>query len=209
MNNFLRPEIKKSSLAGLWLLKGGAAAALILLAGCAANPIGATWAPPRMAYVHLHEDALNSGDCSTETMLVLHRYDLDQLFKSDPDAALKKLHDIACADNRRDILFALSELNYRNADRLRHSLKAWEPRGARDYYFTSAIYAYLYLFGDSHEALPGPFDRRFRVAGDFYNRGLALGLIANMDTNALVELGSGPRQTAPGPVDVQLTLPGF
>jgi pimeloyl-ACP methyl ester carboxylesterase len=209
MNNLLRPEIKKSSLAGLWLLQGSAAAALILLAGCGTNPIGATWAPPRMAYLHLHEDALNSSDCSAETVMVLHRYNLDESFKHDPDAALKKLHTIACTDDRRDILFALSELNYRTADRLRHSPKAWEPRGARAYYFTSAIYAYLYLFGDSHESLPGPFDRRYRVAGDFYNRGLALGLIANMDTNAVVELDSGPRQTGPGQVNVRLALAAF
>ena len=209
MKQCLLFETNQSASPTSWLRQGFLVSSLLLLlAGCHA-PMGADWVPPRVAYLHLHEDALNSGDCSADTKLVLHRYGLDEAFKRDPDAALKQLHTIACTDDRRDILYALSELNFRNADRLSRSPKAWEPRRARDYYFTSAIYAYLYLFGEGREALPGPFDRRFRVAGDFYNRGLALGLIANLNTNALVELDNGPRQTAPGQVAVQLTLPGF
>ena len=100
-----------------------------------------------------------------------------------------------------------SELNYLNADRQRRSVKPGVPRLARNSYFASAIYAYLYLFGDSREAPPNPYDLRFRAACDFYNRGLAQGLMVN--TNAQVELDSGLRQTPPGPVEVKFTHPGF
>ncbi len=45
------------------------------------------------------------------------------------------------------------------------------------------------------------------MAGDLYNWGLAQGLIVN--TNALVEMDSGPRLTPPGTVEVQFIQPGF
>jgi pimeloyl-ACP methyl ester carboxylesterase len=190
------------------LLQLGAALALIALAGCT-TPIGVQKLPPRQAYQNLHRDALNSGQCSQDTVVVLRRYNLEVAFKKDPSAALKQLHDIACTDNRTDVIYALSELSYANAERLRKSVKRGEPQQARDYYFSSAIYAYLYLFGENRDVSPDPFDLRFRGACDLYNRGLALGLIASLDTNAVVELASGPRQTAPGQVEVQLTQAGF
>jgi pimeloyl-ACP methyl ester carboxylesterase len=189
-----------------YLLNGCALAALIVLAGCT-TPIGADLASPRQAYLNLHRNALNSGDCSGDAQVVLHRYNLEQSFEKNPDATLEQLQAIACADDRRDVLYALSELNYLNADRQNRSVKPGVPRRARNSYFASAIYAYLYLFGDSREAPPNPYDLRFRAACGFYNRGLALGLMVN--TNALVELDSGLRQTPPGPVAVKLTHPGF
>ena len=63
------------------------------------------------------------------------------------------------------------------------------------------------MIGEGREAHPNPFDVRFRAAGDFYNRGLALGLIVG--TNAQVQMESGPRATTPGVVEVQFTQPGF
>jgi pimeloyl-ACP methyl ester carboxylesterase len=180
--------------------------ALLALAGCT-TPIGADKVSPRTAYRHLHQNALNSSHCSADTMRVLNRYDLDKAFKKNPDDTLAKLQAIACTDDRRDLLYALSELNFQNAGRQSHDVKPWVPNQARNSYFTSAIYAYLYLFGDGREAPPSPFDIRFRTAGDLYSRGLALGLMAG--TNAQVELDGGPRQTSPGLVDVQFTQPGF
>ena len=187
------------------LFNGCLAVALVLLAGCI-TPIGADKASPREAYLYLNQNALNSGECSADTMRVLHRYGLDEAFEKNPEATLAKLQAIACTDERRDLLYALSELNFRNADRLSRSVKPGVPKLARNSYFASAIYAYLYLLGESTAARPNPFDLRFRTAGDFYNRGLALGLMVS--TNAQVELNSGPRQTPPGVVAVQFTHPG-
>jgi pimeloyl-ACP methyl ester carboxylesterase len=179
--------------------------ALMTLAGCM-TPIGATKISPRQAYQDLNENALNSSHCSAETMKVLHRYDLERAFEKNPEATLAKLQSIACTDDRRDILYALAELNYFNANRQSRSVKPGVPRLARNSYFTSAIYAYLYLFSSSHEAAPSPFDIRVRVAGDLYNWGLAQGLIVN--TNAQVQLSAGPRDTLPGVVDVKFTQAG-
>lgn len=189
-----------------YLLIGCMLVALLALAGCM-TPIGADKVSPRMAYQHLNQNALNSSHCSADTMRVLHRYDLDEAFEDNPDATLEKLQAIACTDDRRDLLYALSELNYRNADRQSRSVKPGVPRLARNSYFASAIYAYLFLFGEGNQPPPSPFDIRVRVAGDLYNWGLAQGLMVN--TNARVEMESGPRHTPPGVVAVQFTYTGF
>ncbi len=180
--------------------------ALLTLTGCV-TPIGADKVSPRTAYRHLHENALNSSQCSADARRVLNRYGLDEAFANNPDATLAKLQTIACTDERRDLLYALSELNFANADRQRRSVKPGQSKFARDGYFASAIYAYLYLFGEDQEPPPSPFDLRFRAAGDFYNRGLALGLIVG--TNAQVKLAGGERATPPGRVEVRFTQPGF
>jgi pimeloyl-ACP methyl ester carboxylesterase len=181
-------------------------ALLLFQTGCT-TPIGADKVSPRQAYQHLHQNALNSSQCSAETLRVLRRYNLEDAFRKQPDATLETLQAIACIDDRRDLLYALSELNYLNADRQSRSVRLGVPKRARNSYFASAIYAYLYLFGGGREVPLSPFDIRFRAAGDFYNRGLAQGLMAG--TNALVEMASGPRQTPPGVVTVQFTQPGF
>jgi len=188
------------------LIKTCALLSLLVLAGCT-TPIGAAKVSPRAAYLNLHQNALNSGHYSSDARRVLNRYGLDAAMKSNPDATLKQLQTIACHDERRDVIYALSELSYWNAEREHRSVKPGVPRLARNSYFASAIYAYLYLLGESQEAHPNPFDLRFRVAGDLYNRGLALGLTVN--TNAVVELDSGLRQTPAGPVAVRFNHSGF
>jgi pimeloyl-ACP methyl ester carboxylesterase len=189
-----------------YFLNGCLVVALLALAGCV-TPIGADKVSPRQAYQNLHENALTSDDFSSDARRVLNRYGLEAAFNKNPDATLAKLQGIACTDERRDVLYALSELNYWNADHQSRSVKRGVPGLARNSYFASAIYAYLYLLGETTEAHPNPFDVRFRAAGDLYNRGLAQGLMVN--TNALVEMDSGPRQTPPGVVAVQFTQPGF
>ncbi len=189
-----------------YALLGCLATALLLLTGCL-TPVGADKVSARQAYDQLNENALNSSHCSAATMRVLNRYDLIKAYDKNPDAILSKLQSLACTDGRRDLLYALAELNYQNADRQRRSVKPGVSRFARDSYFASSIYAYLYLFGDADEKPPSPFDDRVRVAGDLYNWGLSQGLI--VDADARVELASGPRDTPPGVVAVEFTQPGF
>jgi pimeloyl-ACP methyl ester carboxylesterase len=189
-----------------YLLKGCALVALLMLAGCM-TPIGVVQVSPRQAYRHLNQNALNSDHCSADTMRVLHRYDLDEAFNREPDATLARLQAIACTDDRRDLLYALSELNYLNAGHQSRSVMPGVPRRARNSYFASAVYAYLYLFGEGNQPSPSPFDLRFRTAGDIYNLGLAQSLV--ISSNAQVKLASGPRDTPPGIVEVQFVHPDF
>ena len=137
------------------------ALAVSLLGGCMA-PIGADRVTTRQAYAQVDANALRTGKASGETVSILHRYDLDRLAVRQPDEAVRQLHQQAVATGDRDLLFALAELSYVAGEQIRHSVKPWDPRDARDYYLGSAVYAWLFLFGEGKDAPPGAFDRRFR-----------------------------------------------
>jgi len=175
----------------------------LLLAGCAA-PIGADRVTAQRAYAQVDANALRTGKPSAETVSTLHRYGLDQLAARRPDEAVRRLHEKAVGTGERDLLFALAELSYVAADRIERSVKPWDPRDARDYYLGSAVYAWLFLFGEGKDAPPAPFDRRFRRACDFYNYGLGLALTGRRSTNAVVQLNSARRRLPVGEIDLRL-----
>lgn len=179
----------------------------LLLAGCTA-PIGATKTSLRVAYRQAQANAME-GQVSSQSRPVLHRFDLDRQFVSDPAGALQFLHEKACQDDRRDLVFALGELSFLHAYRLERSVKAGEPKQARDYYLSAAIYSYFYLFGAGREPPPTRFDERFRIACVVYNAGLAKGLGSPERTNAVVLLEDGPRQLPPGRIEVCLDTNAF
>ena len=137
------------------------------LAGCVSPPIGASHVSTRVAHRQVEANALNAGKLSDYSEFILHRYDLGRLAAKNPAAALAQLHEKAVVTGERDQLFTLSELSYMAAERLRHSVRRGEPQLAPDYYLGSAVYAYLFLFGDSKGEKPDGFDRRFRMACDF------------------------------------------
>jgi hypothetical protein len=180
---------------------------LLLLTSCT-TPVGADKTSARVAYGRVSANVLE-GKCSSASRSVLHRYDLEKKYAQDPAHTLQFLHELACADERRDLLFALAELNYLYADRLARSTKAWGPKLDRDYYLSAAIYAYLYLLGPGQEPPPGLFDRRSRTACDLYNIGLAKGLGSAERTNAVVLLQAGPRQLPPGRIELTLNTEPF
>lgn len=180
---------------------------LLALAGCA-RPIGAERTSVRQAYRQFAANALE-GHLSDTSRLVLHRYGLEEAFRKDPVAALRTLHEKACADDRRDLLFALAGLNFNEATRLSRSVKPGESRKAPDFYLASAIYAWLYLLGDGPEPPPGPFDRRFRNACDFYNYGVALAFSEGVRTNVVIKPSGGTRLPPPGRVEVDLSRVAF
>jgi pimeloyl-ACP methyl ester carboxylesterase len=180
----------------------GLAIAVLLLAGCAA-PIRADRVTNRQAYAQVESNALRNGKPSDATVSVLHRFDLEELAAKRPDEAVRRLHEKALATGDRDLLFALSEMSYVAGDQIRRSVKPWEPREARDYYLGSAVYAWLFLFGEGRDPLPGAFDRRFREACDFYNHGLGRGFSEGRGTNASVRLESARRRLPVGELAVQ------
>jgi pimeloyl-ACP methyl ester carboxylesterase len=193
----------------LWLLQGLSSSFLVLLlAGCA-TPIGADRVTTRQAYAQVEANALRDGKPSAVTAAILHRYDLDRLAARQPDEAVRQLHRKALATGERDLLFALAELSYTAADQIRRSLKPWDLRDAREYYLGSAVYAWLFLFGESKEAPPTFLDPRLRTACEFYNYGLGLALTEKKSTNAVVQLQAGTRRLPVGAIALQLNLTNF
>ena len=180
----------------------------LTLCSCTA-PIGADRVTTRQAYAQVDASALRTGKPSAETVSILHRFDLDRLAASAPDQAVRQLHEQALAAGERDVLFALAEMSYVAGEDIRRSVKPWDPRDARDYYLGSAVYAWLFLFGEGKDEPPGVFDRRSREACDFYNYSLGLALAERRSTNAAVRLDSGRRRLPVGEIELQLSPARF
>jgi pimeloyl-ACP methyl ester carboxylesterase len=180
----------------------------IALVGCT-SPIGADKTATVLVYRQTHENALSSSDPSRETLSVLNRFDQVEQFSKEPDLTLQLIHRKAIDSKERGLLFALAELNYISGERIRRSVKAWERRDARDYYLASAIYSWLFLFADAADALPSPFDQRFRTACDLYNYGLGWALTEPRGTNAVAVLSGGTRSLPVGQVEFDFNQQNF
>ncbi len=179
-----------------------------LLAGCT-TPIGADRVTTRQAYAQIRANALLTGKPSAPTVAILNRYNLDCPAARQPEEVVRQLHHEAVVTGDRDLLFALAEMSYVAGDYIRRSARPWDSRDARDYYLGSAVYAWLFMFGQGEEARPGFLDRRAREAGDFYNYGLGLGLAERESTNGVVLLQGGRRRLPVGRIDLELTLTNF
>src|SRR5512137_307150 len=84
-----------------------------------ATPIGVNKMEMREAYMNIHANALSADLVSSDTKIVMKRYDLLDRFEKDATAVISLLHEKACKDTRRDILFALAELSFLNGERLK------------------------------------------------------------------------------------------
>jgi len=153
----------------------------LLLIACA-TPIGVTKVEMRESYKTINANALSADLVSSDTKIVLKRYNLLERLDKDTAAVIFILHEKALKDKRRDLLFALAELSFFHGERLKKADSPDKPGSDKDYFLMSSIYAYYYLYGKEGEDLPGPYDRRFITAGDFYNRGLARGLAIGKDS---------------------------
>src|SRR5690606_14134961 len=124
--------------------------ALALLAGCK-TPVGVTQVSPYDAYQQINANVLVGETPSDATVVVLHRLMLTEEFKWHPKRAMSKLLMKACAEKNRDILFALSELNYLTGQRLNaERLAASSPKAQAErpsledpqpYYLASTLFA--------------------------------------------------------------------
>jgi pimeloyl-ACP methyl ester carboxylesterase len=191
-----------------WLAALAGALLLALPTGCVA-PIGADQSTPARVYRQTHGNPISPGQPSAETQTVLHRFEQQARFDESPDEVLRLLQAKAVESRERGLLLALAELNYLAGERLRHSIKPWEPRDARDNYLASAVYAWLFLFGDAAAPPPSPFDPRFRTACDLYNYSLGWALTARRSTNAVAILAGGVRRLPAGQIDIEFKQPGF
>lgn len=144
------------------------AAALFLVAALAATttcaaPISVEEAAVVDVYRDVTAFALTDGELSTDAEVTLERAGLRDAFDEDPVAAIRSLHALALAGDRRERLYAMAETSF----------VAGERTEDRTLFLASAVYAHLFLFGGGPEPAPGPFRRRFRRACDFVNVGVA------------------------------------
>lgn len=193
-----------------WSLSGIVVLGLscLMQTGCVA-PIGADRTTPESVYRQTHDNAVSGSRPSRETQSLLHRFDQVKLFAKAPEATLQLLQQKAVSSRERGLLFALAELNYLAGERVRGSLKPWEPRDARDYYLAAAVYAWFFLFGDASEPPPSAFDQRFRTACDLYNYGLGWALTERGSTNDVAILSPGSRHLPTGQIEVHFVQTGF
>jgi pimeloyl-ACP methyl ester carboxylesterase len=183
---------------------------VLLLPSCSGPPIGAVKTSPYVVYHQTHNNPVGEDRLSPTTLFVLRRFEQEKQFDDDPDAALAVIRQKAAEGRERSVLFALSELNYFAGERLRRSVKPWEPRDSRDYYLASAVYAWLFLLGDAADPPPGSFDERFSSACDLYNYGLGWALTqGRRSTNAIAVLAGGQRQVPGGEIDIDFKTNRF
>lgn len=169
---------------GAWLTRPSHAVAALLalcisLAGCG-SPITVERVDARTVQTELTSNALTTGQLSGSTQIVLRRLDLLGVYADNPPSAIRALNVIVAADtSSRDLLFALAEMAFLEAERTND----------RSYFLASVIYSYAFLFPTVSADRPNPFDPRLRTAADLYNRALTRGL-ASADGET-VDLRSG------------------
>jgi len=174
---------------------------LVVLSGCA-GPIGVSRITPQEAYNLKTENSLGDEVVSDNSKTVLQRYNLLDEQAKESLITIQALHAISKLDDRRDILFALSELCYLQGQKLQEKSSENSGRKAQDLFLQSAVYAYFYLLGDGREPPPSAYDLRFREACDLYNQSLYQAFPAN-DNNRL-DLSGGVRQLLGGNLTMAL-----
>ena len=137
----------------------------VLIAACS-TPVGVVRIDPSEVHRRLTRSALSIGKPSAYTHNVLLEAGLVELFDDDPVKALERLHDLAVSGSGgpRE-LFAAAEASFLHAER----------GGGVPHYLAAAVYAWAYLFPEDPAEAPSPFDERFRLAANLYNRGLTSG----------------------------------
>lgn len=192
------------------LLTGALFAMALPFASCSGPPIGAMKTSPYVVYQQTHNNPVGQDRMSPATLFVLRRFGQEQQFEDDPDPALEVIRKKAAESPERSVLFALSELNYFAGERLRRSVKPWEPRDPRDYYLASSVYAWMFLFGNATDPAPAAFDERFSSACDLYNYGLGWALMEKKrSTNGVAVLAGGERRIPGGEMEVELRTNQF
>ena len=178
---------------------------ILILSGCGGT-VGTRDVGFRKAYEQINTNALLNAQNSVTSRNVLQRYNMGEFFSEDPQQCLNELQKKIRTDNRRDLIFALAELNYFTA---RHTLRYLDdtplPESSQ-YYLNAAIYAYFYLFDETRNRPAGPYDRRFRLACDIYNISLAMAM-SNLKGDLIIKAGT--RRLPFGTIDLSLDTRSF
>ena len=153
----------------------------LVLAACSSSPVGVSRVDPSVVHERLTRSALSAKQLSSPTYNVLLEADLDALYEDDPEKALERLHDLAVSGSGGPRqLFAAAEASFLHAERT----------GKRPYFLAAALYAWAYLFPEDPSEAPSPFDPRFRLAANLYNRGLTAALEARENRQVVLSGGT-------------------
>jgi len=154
---------------------------MTLLAACTTSPVGVTRVDPTNVHRRLTRSALSSGKLSVFTQNILLESNMAALYESDPAKALERLHDLAVSGSGGpEQLFAAAEASFLHAERThKHS-----------YHLAAALYAWAYLFPEDTSETPSPFDLRFQLAANLYNRGLTSALQSAKERRIVLEGGA-------------------
>ncbi len=128
----------------------------------------------------LTRNVLSSGEPSPASTQALHRLNLFERHRQDPDGVLRDLREAMLAsEDRTGLLLPLAELHFLRGEQL-------PRRRARSDFLAAALYAFHFL--KEAQAVDSGLDPRSRLAADLYNRGLTSGLAT--DDGSYVDLAS-------------------
>ncbi len=149
------------------LRRGALLLGLALLGTACATPVGVTPADVQTAYRLHTANVVSAGQPSEVSRRILRRFGLQDLFEKHPTDGLATLHQAFVLQGGEERLLALAELSFFHA----------QESGDRSYYLAAAVYAYALLFPGAERGVAfDPIERRYRLAYELYNLGLALGL---------------------------------
>ena len=93
---------------------------MTLLSACAISPVGVTRVDPTDVHRRLTRSALSTGRLSVFTRNILLETNLANLYESDPEKALERLHDLAVSGSGGPPqLFAAAEASFLHGRPLR------------------------------------------------------------------------------------------
>ena len=179
-------------------------AALAFAASCSSVPVRVAPRDAQALHRDLDQCALHGDVPSGRTAWLLRLLEAEEGFEEDPVGTLKRLHQIAVVEGRREGLFALAELSYLAGKRLQ-VLPGEEEEESRKCFLAAVVYSYLYLLGTESSNSVSPYDRRFRWACDIYNRSLVRALKSPDDGSLRLEPGMHDLPVGSLQMDVDLT----
>lgn len=109
---------------------------------------------------------------TARTMQLLRRNNLNDQWKGDRKQLLAELEKIQQGEPNRENEYALAELAYIAAKESENLPEMFHRGRAIEFYGTSLVHAYRYLFDNQEDLPPNAYDPQFRGASDLYNQSL-------------------------------------
>jgi pimeloyl-ACP methyl ester carboxylesterase len=166
--SFLRAENRRRAAVGL-----AACLCLASVAGCGSSSWVTVRDTPRNPLANSLNLVSRHGPKPTErTMQLLRRFNLADQWSGDRAQLMTQLEEIQHREPDRENEYAMAELAYITAKESERLPEMFHRGRALEFYGTSLVHAYRYLF-DYKDDLPlNAYDPQFRGASDLYNQSL-------------------------------------